>query len=310
MIKRLGQYLIQQTYVTWFVALLCALLSLYLPGFSLLTLILVALITMCQGAESGLKLLSWVALPAIAQLVLSEVSIADTLFLQAICIWVMACLLQRFQLMASFKAMGLLFVLLVVVAHIWLGDMTAWWVHKLTITIQQFGSSDLMNELKSYDGHMIQQLAALATSSMVLTNSLFLVFCLLLSRAWQLTLTSVCRPSLLSFMREIQLDKAAFIMFICAMACLCAYQVSLLRDMVVALMLPSSYAGWALVHVYLTEKRLVVGFWGRLRVGALLFLFYMAMILFPMGVFLMVALLACFSYLEGLFKRQQPCHKN
>ena len=157
--------------------------------------------------------------------------------------------------MTAFRAMGLLLVLLVAIVHAWFGDTAAWWAHQLTVSIQQVGSSDLMNDLKSYDGHIIQHLAELATNSIVLSNSMTLVFALLLSRAWQLSLTSVYQPSFVSILREIQLDKMALIMFMCAMACLCAYHVSLLRDMIVAFMLPAIYAGWALVHIYLSGKK-------------------------------------------------------
>ena len=75
--KKLGEFLLAKDSHAIVIAFLCALLPIFYIPTGFIAVIIVGLVTLQKGPKSGFWLLTWIALPSIALLVLREIGLFD-----------------------------------------------------------------------------------------------------------------------------------------------------------------------------------------------------------------------------------------
>ncbi len=137
-VKKLGEFLLAKDANAIVVAFFCALLPVFSIPTGFIAAIIVGLVTLQKGPKSGLWLLAWVALPAIALLVLHQVGQFDVLFLRCVVVWIFASLLYRYHAWRLLlELMAYSGTALIVVLHFYVPHLHHWWTTELTAYIQQ-----------------------------------------------------------------------------------------------------------------------------------------------------------------------------
>ena len=95
--KQFGEFLLRKNANAIAVAFLAALLPLFSIPIGFVAVVIVALVTLQKGPIQGLWILAWVALPALALLVLKQVGPVDFLLIRCVLIWLLAAILYRYQ---------------------------------------------------------------------------------------------------------------------------------------------------------------------------------------------------------------------
>jgi hypothetical protein len=249
-VQRLGEWLLAKDIHAAIIALVCTLLPLIgLPG-DFCVSIVVALITLRKGPLSGLFVLAWVALPAIALMYWHDLGTFDVLLARSAVVWLMAAILHK---TASWKlvlyALAAVGVLVVIGFHSVIGDVGLWWSKRI--------SSLLMEVLKEAPlqaqevQSVTQRIASIATGLVMFVSSLVLFLQLLIARYWQ---ASLFNPR--GLRKEALNLRVGPLMTMLLLAALIGslMHIGLFIDCLPVLILPFLVAGMSLLHMMVHHK--------------------------------------------------------
>lgn len=252
MIKKLGEFLLAKELNAIIAAFISALLPmLYFPtGF--IAVIIVGLVTLQKGTRAGLKVLAWVALPAIALLVLRKLGSFDVLLFRCIMIWILASLLHRYH------AWGLLFevvavagIVLVMALHLAIPDLQNWWVIHITRYINGvIPAADW--KMKLSPAEFAHHIAPIATGVSGFFFSCSVIVELMIARYWQ---SVIVNPG--GFGREfVQIRLGNFaIVVMSVLFLMCLFKLMPAIDALPFALLPFFFAGLSVLHFVVRQKK-------------------------------------------------------
>lgn len=186
--KKIGEFLLEKDTNAIVVAFLCALFPVFGLPTGFIAGIIVGLITLQKGARPGLILLAWVALPAIAMLVLRKVGQSDALLLRCLLVWCFAMLLRQYKkwsfLLVIAIVAGVAFVLLI---NHFVPNLQQWWTTQLTLFVKQY-IAETHAKLAMTPAEFAKKLAPMATALATFFFLLGLFLQLMVARCWQISL--------------------------------------------------------------------------------------------------------------------------
>lgn len=140
--KRLGEFLLAKDANAIIVAFICALLPLVQIPTGFVAAIIVGLVTLCKGAKQGLLVLAWVALPAIAMLVLKRFGPFDIFLLRCVLTWFFAALLRKYSAWGLVLEIGtVVAIAAVLILHFTFPQIHHWWVTQLSNFMNEMAAS-------------------------------------------------------------------------------------------------------------------------------------------------------------------------
>ena len=264
------------------VAFICALLAVFHFPLGFVAAIIVGLLTLQKGLKSGLFVLSWVALPPIALLVLHKIGLFDLLFFRCVGIWLLAGLLRRFNAWGLvLEVIAFVGVAVVLSLNHFVPHLQAWWSTELTGYIQHMIAESHW-ELKVTPAEFAQRLSPIATGVSVFFIETILLLELLVARLWQL---SLFRPG--NFAEEFTRIRVGYpaIFLVLLLIVLMLLKIEGAKDAFPVTLLPFFVAGLSLVHFWVRRYR------NKFLRGALILL-YVGLILLPAPIISFLALLA------------------
>lgn len=279
-IKRLGEFFLAKDANAIIVAFLCALSPIFYFPTGFIAVIIVGLITLQKGAQSGLKILAWVALPTIALLVLRKFGSVDVLFFHCVVVWFLASLLHRFHAWSLvLEALALLGVVLVILAHLIVPDLQQWWIAHIT----QYMNEIVANahwKMPMTPSEFAKRIGPIATGVRGFLFACAVLFDLMIARCWQ---SVVVNPG--AFGKElvqIRLGKTAiYIAALVFLMCLCQWAPAI--DAFPLVLLPFFFAGLSVLHFVARQKRQML---------YVLIFVYVGLIFLPALVVLILAIIA------------------
>ncbi len=288
MMDKLGQYILHKNNRVAVLALVCALLGMWLLLFDWFAAILVGLITLQKGYKSGLVVLAWVALPALSLMYLRQYGVEDLLLARCALVWLFASLLRR---KASWSwVIDMAAVLGVVAVGIFYfvqgGHPQQWW----SIILTRFFAEN--NWLAGFwhlgagqVQQMIQALAKFATGLVVLGSLLDVLVMLYVARWWQSRIFN--RTSLREELLHIRGGRIALVLLMLGLVAL-ALHPALIADFVPVLFLPFTIGGFSLFHAWVAGKNSSI---------LLLLLFYFFVLIFSF----LLLIVAAIGFFDSLF---------
>jgi uncharacterized protein YybS (DUF2232 family) len=253
-VQRLGHWLLSKNIHAGIIAFVCTLLPLVgLPG-AFLASIIVALVTLRKGYRSGLIVLAWVAVPAIAILYLHEVGSFDVLLVRCIIVWMLAGLLKNTK---SWPQVLYLMVIIGVIGvsafHLLVSDPIGWWSVRISAYLASLAkeaavpAKDLLVHTKS--------IATIATGITTFVVLIGIFLQLLIARFWQAAMFNKggLRQEALNIRVNYIMSVVIVVAFIAAM-----FHVMIVRDWMPVLFLPFVVAGFSFLHMCVEQKKVWV----------------------------------------------------
>ena len=184
--RKIGELLLVRSGNAAFAALVCSLLPLIGVPFGFIATIIVGFVTLCRGPRSGLFVLAWVALPALALLYLRRFSNVDTLVVDCTIVWLLAYVLRRLGSWRwVFEVGALIGILIVVGVHIVFPNVQTWWINSLTKYLAELHSATSWRLTATQTDQLIKGFAPIATGAVVFVGLFWTWLMLLLARWWQ-----------------------------------------------------------------------------------------------------------------------------
>ena len=281
--QRFSRLLLESSYIAPIAVMLFSLLALVLPGADIVVAIILGYVTMSKGAAKGAILLAWIALPALAQIILAQLSIEQILFARCLVVWLAGVVLYQSR---SWISVGNLIAILafvgVLLFYRFVPHAGIWWHSQLQAMFQTEGMQHFIStaEYKT----VFRVLAYFVTGFAAIGISLGIVTELLIARWWQ---SHIFFP--VEFTNEVMNIRAngtALILAIVAIICFIS-GVDFLCDAAMPLFFPLMLSGWSLAHGILRYKvSSVAGLW----------LFYIFLFIIPVFAGFILAVLSILDY--------------
>lgn len=185
--KKLGEWLLSQHLHAGLVAFACIMLEFIGLPTSIIASVIVALVTLRRGAVAGLAVLMWVALPAIAYLLIKEVTVFDALWLRSVLVWLLA-LVLRSTSNWNYVILAISVMAILILSCVHLYDPL---VHQKWSSIITAALAELFQKSGEFSINMSQLQLAIKSFSYIATGVFsFVIMCtlflkLLLARFWQ-----------------------------------------------------------------------------------------------------------------------------
>lgn len=250
--KTLGEFFLAKDINAIIVAFLCALFPVFYFPTGFIAVIIVGLVTLQKGAQSGVKLLAWVVLPALALLVLRHWGLVDVLTLRCFLVFGLALLLrQQFTWSFLIEVISVIGMLLIITIHFFVPDLSVWWVTHLTSYLHQVvpASEWKMTETSAQFATRLAPFASGMTAFFFLASA---VLELLIARYWQSAVMGITQ-----FAQEFTQIRAGYAS-VCAAALLLlmsVLKVSLTLDVLPLVIFPFFWAGLSLLHFIVQRKK-------------------------------------------------------
>lgn len=261
--RNLGKFLLEKESHAIAAAFLCAVLPIFYLPVGFMASIIVALVTMQKGAKAGFWILVWVALPAVASLVLKQITPFDVLLLRCVLVWLMAIFIRRYAAWSSLiLIMTAIGIALVVVAHFVNPDIKLWWTQHLTVYANELSKAE--SELKFSPAALVDRIAPIATGLLGFIFLGTLLLECLIARWWQM---HVVNPG--SFAKEF---LSLRLYPLAAVVAVVFFVMALLKDAIFIdalpiLLLPFLIAGMSLIHCITKQRRKLVALNVAMYVG-------------------------------------------
>ena len=279
--RRFGEFLLARNANAIVIAFLCALLPVFNFPTGFIAAIIVGLVTLQKGAKSGLYLLTWVALPSIAELVLHRVGPFDVLVLRCIGVWFFASLFNRYRawnyLLEIVACVG---VILIFGLHFFIPNLQQWWMHELTVFVKQTITEAHWKFDAVTPALFATRLSPIATGLASFFFFLGLFIEVLVARYWQTTLFEP--GSFGKEFRRIRVGRIAALLM-CVLVALVVLKVPAAFDALPLAMLPFFVAGLSLMHFWKNTQKFVL---------LLLMLMYAGLFFLPAVAISIVAIVA------------------
>lgn len=292
--KRLGEFLLKSDANAIIVAFVFSLLSLYLPtGF--FAAIIVALITLHSGAKKGAVVLVWVALPAIAMLVLKRVGPFDVFLLRCFATWAFAALLNKYGSWALVLEVGVVIAAVVVlILHFAFPDIHNWWVTQLSNIMSNIAneSAEMKSAVTSLSA--AKKMAPIATGLLVFMFLAGTIIQLAVARWWSYLLKKQTKKPV--FAREFAEIRIGALLSICAVATflMASFKFPAFIDLLPVMLFPFFIGGLSLLH-WLTL--------GKPKAVPIMVLIYVGIIFLPQYVIFTLAVVGFFDSWGDFRKR-------
>lgn len=288
--KRIGQFLLANNVYAIAIAFLCAVLEVFHVYVGFVATIILGLVTLQKGPKSGLMMLAWIALPAIALLVLRDWGQSDLLILRCIFMWIFASLLNRYKswsfLLTLTTAVG---VVLIIILHLFVPHLQQWWIKEITAHLNTFykevQATPKWNSVKISPAQFAQYAAPYATG----VGSFFLIGTLLIelifARYWQLVVMNL--GGIKNELIRIRMNRYAAVVVAILLVLALVFEIPVAADALAFAVLPFFIAGLSLVH-----------FWFRRNVASVccLVLIYAGLIFMPV---IFITVLAIFAFADS-----------
>lgn len=283
--KRIGQFLLTNDVYAIAIAFLCAVLEVFHVYVGFIATIILGLITLQKGPKSGLWMLAWIALPAIALLVLRDWGQSNLLILRCIFMWIFASILYRYKswrfLLELTTAVG---IVLIVALHLFVPHLQQWWIKEITAHLNTFykevQSTTQWNAVRMSPAAFAKLAAPYATG----VGSFFLIGTMLIglviTRYWQLAVMNL--GSIKNELIQIRMDRYAAAAFAILFVLALFFAMPAAADALALATLPFFIAGLSLVH-----------FWFRRNIASIsgLVLIYAGLIFMPVILIIILAIL-------------------
>ncbi len=282
--RKMGQFLLKRNGYAASVALFSALLPLIGVPIGFLSVLIVGLVTLCRGSRSGLFVVAWVALPALALLYLHRFSIVDSLFLDCVIIWLLASILRGFNSWNwVLEAATLLGILIVAGTHLFLPNVESWWFDHLTKYIHEMRNVTSWSLTESQTHKLITQFIPIATGSFVLVGLFWSWLILIMARWWQ-SLVDCPEHLHAGFISIRNRISTTLIVPLAIIGVL--FKQAVLIDMFPVLLFPIMMGGLSVLHYIAAMKKGFV---------VLVVLVYLSILLLPFIVVILLALIGFFD---------------
>ncbi len=292
---RLGQYLLANPIRAMIAALFCALLPLIsIPG-GFIAAILVGFVTLCQGYKSGFLVLAGVTVPTIGLAVWDHVVLFDFVLLRCLLVYGLAIILRQYgSWRLTLEIITLLGVITVLIFHLVIGDVPAWWLDTLGHYKEELSSLTGGQLSEDKIQQFLNQIAPMATG-LFTTLIFFGVICqLLIARWWQATLFN---PKGLA-KEFVEIRMAVWLVFFYTIVLIAKFVgLELANDLLPTLMFPFVIVGLSLLHYWARYKKEIV---------FLLVVVYLSLIFLPLVVLVFLALA---GYVDSWYDLRKRYHK-
>lgn len=254
-VKRIGDYLLEKDTHAMIAAFVCALLPFFYVPTGFLAAVIVGLITLQKGAKSGAYVLVWVALPAIASLVMYQITPFDVLFLRCAVIWAFAIVWRQYQSVGLIlELMVFVGVIAIVMLHIVIPDTAQWWMTELTKYINEVYSASQW-KMNVEPTQLAARLAPVASGILSFFFACTVFLELLIARFWQCVLRN---PG--AFTKEflhIRIGRFSAGLAV-GMGVLVLLKVMPIVDAFPLVILPFFVAGLSLTHLIVQQKQFLL----------------------------------------------------
>lgn len=253
--KSFGKYLLADNIRAAIAALICSLLAFLLPVGFIATLIL-GLVTLKKGYKSGLAVLAFVLLPAIALLVTHHFVFFyqfDLLLIQCALVFVFAVILRHTgSWQWVLEVCAVIGVLSVLIAHMMFPNIRQVWIGLIHSYLQTNGWALTFHLGANRSAELADHLSAIATGGFAFFVLFGMIVLLILARWWQTTLFS---PGLLQIeFTEIRISQVGAGLLIIASIGL-IWQPSWLVDLYPMLLFPFMVGGLSIIHRLVMTRR-------------------------------------------------------
>lgn len=284
-LRKIGEFLLANDRNAAIIGLLFALLPLInLPG-GFLASIIVGFVTLQKNYKSGLFVLAWVALPAVALLVLGRFDVFDILLLRCFLVFIFALVLKRYYSWRLVLELGALLGFVVVLGlHLFIPDMAGWWTGHINAYIKELSQATTWQLSPGETKQLIARMAPVATGISAGFVLLATFIELLVARWWQ---TAIFHPGVFrTEFTQIYFGKIPAIILTLILIGVFS-QVPLIIDFFPVALVPFMIAGLSLLHFLVERNR-------RLFIPVLLV--YLALFFLPV---IVVGLLAIIGYIDS-----------
>lgn len=253
--KKLGAFLLAKDSNAIIVAFLAALLPIFYIPTGIIAVVIVGLVTLQKGPKSGFWLLTWIALPTIAFLVLKEFGLSDVLLARCVIVWLFASLMYRYHswrvLLLTVAMIG---ISVVGIAHWYFPQLHTWWMTHLTEYAQKLLTNSHW-KVKVTPQEFANRITPFATGITVFffASSIFVV--LVISRFWQCVIASTN-----DFGNEFIRIRIGYIevLLLCVLIVFCALKKAVAIDILPIALFPFFVSGLSLMHYWARQKEWVV----------------------------------------------------
>lgn len=252
LIKRFGLYILRSQVHAGILALVFALAPMFnIPFIGWISIVIVGLVTLRNGAAQGFLVLIWSAVPSIVMAFMStDIFFLSQVLFGGFVVWLFALLLRAQYTWSSIVEMITWFaVIIVFIAHAVKPDLYGWWSVQLQHWIAEYNKAvageDLALTVPADSMFYLTHLATGFSTAMVCLNA---IFNLLVARWWQ---SLIYNPGGLS--REFLTIRLSYRITIglVIVAVLLALKLSLLLDLLPILLVAFFVAGFSLVNACL-----------------------------------------------------------
>lgn len=284
--KKIGAFLLAKDSNAIIVAFLAALLPIFYVPTGIIAVLIVALVTLQKGTRSGFWLLTWIALPAIALMVLREFGLADILLARCVIVWIFASLMYRYHSWRLLLlVMALIGITVIFALHWRFPELQSWWTVHLTEYIKKL-MADSHWKINATPQEFADRIAPIATgmTAFFFATSLFLE--LMIARYWQSVIADT-KDFGDEFVR-IRMDIIS-VLVLCILIAFCIMKKAVAIDILPIALFPFFIGGLSLLH-----------YWARQKQGIIYILVfcYIGLLLLPM---MIVAILSLLTFFDVFF---------
>jgi hypothetical protein len=252
-IRKLGEQLLRSQQTACAAALIVAFLSFLDLPIGWLSSVIIALVTLQQGARAGLMVAAWAILPAAAMLYLGQYAIFINVAVHYLLVLSFALLLRRnnswINLLQLSALLGMGGVLIV---NFFIPEFQVWLVNQLTITMKDYQHVAMFNIQKQSVELWLQYANYFALGMLVLVAGLSNLIILFMARWWQSSVVPVV--SVQKELHATRIHYAASLCFILLLAGL-YYTSPLITNLLVVAIIPFIFCGLSLLHSYSATKK-------------------------------------------------------
>lgn len=252
--KNFGKYLLADNLRAAIAALSCALLAFIVPvGF--VAVVIMGLVTLQKGVKSGLMVLAFVLLPALAFLLTQHLEFFyrfGLLLTQCGLIFIFALLLRCTSLEWVINAAALLGIITVGIVHLIFHHIKQIWANVITYYLRTNDWTSTFRLGTSRSAEFVHHLAPVATGGFSFFVLFGMIVLLILARWWQTALFSPGRLQL--EFTAIRINPIAGVLLLIASIGL-IWKVAWLTDMYPVLLLPFMLAGLSIFHRLVTNRK-------------------------------------------------------
>lgn len=252
MLKQFGPWLNHRQFNAGIIAFVCVMSTLvYMPGTFLASIVL-AFVTLRNGAKFGLAVLAWIAVPALA-LMIKDVfaNIFTMTFIHCLIVYVLALTLRNTQRWNDVLCiMTLVFIAFVGLIHFFIPDVASEWQKVLMQFMQNWVSNGQTEP--AYWPEIVNMFSKVGTGVIGFALMCFMFIELMLARFWQ---SIIYNPGAFKInMLKIRVNRWVALLLPISLALVIFTNNMTITDMLPVILFPLMVAGLVLIHCVAMSK--------------------------------------------------------